>query len=118
MSFLLPDNVNVYLYLPPCDMRKSINTLAILVSDTLKQNPSSGHLFLFRSRYQDKMKALYFSDNCFSLWYRKLEKGKFIFPKGEDGCIELSREHFRWLLVSHQYQRVEDMKAKEYTAFH
>ena len=46
MSFLLPHDVQVYLYLAPCDMRKSINTLAILVSDTLKQNPASGHLFL------------------------------------------------------------------------
>lgn len=118
MNLLLPDDMSVFLYLPSCDMRKSINTLAILVSDTLKQNPSSGHLFLFRSRHKDKMKALYYSDHCFSLWYRKLDKGKFIFPKGEDGCIELTRKHFQWILVSHQYQHVESLTAKEYSAFH
>ena len=118
MSFLLPHDVQVYLYLAPCDMRQSINTLAIRVSDTLKQNPASGHLFLFRSRHKDKMKALYFSDNCFSLWYRKLDKGKFIFPKDDEGCIELTREHFEWLLVSHQYQEVEMLQPKQYSAFH
>ena len=118
MTFLLPPDVSVYLYLPPCDMRKSINTLSILVSDTLQKNPCSGHLFLFRSRYKDKMKALYFSDNCFSLWYRKLDSGKFIFPKGDDGYIELTQEHFDWLLVSHQYQHTDNLKPKNYTAFH
>ena len=118
MNFFLPEDVAVHLYLPPCDMRKSINTLSILVSDTLEQNPSCGHIFLFRSRYRDKMKALYFSDNCFSLWYRKLDKGKFIFPKGDDGSIELTREHFQWLLVSHQYQHVDTLHPKEYSAFH
>jgi len=118
MSFMLPREVKVYLYLSPCDMRKSINTLSVLVSDTLQQNPASGHLFLFRSRHKDKMKALYFSDNCFSLWYRKLDSGRFIFPKGKDGCIELTREHFDWLLVSHQYQHTDSLTSKEYSAFH
>ena len=118
MTFLLPTDVNIYLYLSPCDMRKSIDTLSILVSETLKKNPASGHLFLFRSRSKNKMKALYFSDNCFSLWYRKLDKGKFIFPKGSDGCIELTREHFQWLLASHQYQNTENLKPKQYSAFH
>lgn len=118
MSFLLPTNVDVYLYVPPCDMRKAINTLSILVSDTMKKNPASGHIFLFRSRHKDKMKALYFSDNCFSLWYRKLDDGKFIFPKGNDGCIELTREHFQWILASHQYQRTDTLKPKQYSAFH
>ena len=118
MSFMLPDDVNVYLYLSPCDMRKSINTLSILVKDTLDKNPSSGHLFLFRSRDKSKMKALYFSDNCFSLWYRKLDKGRFIFPKGKDGCIELTRDHFQWLLVSHQYQHTDNLEPKQYNAFY
>ncbi len=118
MRFLLPDQVKVYLYLPPCDMRKSINTLSILVSETLQKNPTSGHLFLFRSRHKDKMKALYYSDNCFSLWYRKLDDGKFIFPQGDGGCIELTREHFDWLLVSHQYQRTDTLQPKMYSAFY
>ena len=51
MSFLLPCDTKIYLYLSPCDMRKSINTLAILVSDVLKLEPASEHLFLFRSMF-------------------------------------------------------------------
>ena len=55
MRFLLPDQVKVYLYLPPCDMRKSINTLSILVSETLQKNHTSGHLLI---QYASKNYAL------------------------------------------------------------
>ena len=99
-------------------MRKSINTLSILVSDTLKLDPSSGHLFLFRSRSKDKMKALYYSQNCFTLLYRRCEEGKFIFPAEQDGVIELTQEHFDWILSSHQYQQVNTLTPTHYNAFH
>ena len=118
MSFLLPSDVKVYLYLAPCDMRKSINTLSILVAETLQFNPSSGHLFLFRSRSKDKMKALYYSQNCFSLLYRRCEQGKFIFPHEEEGYIELTQEHFDWLLSSHQYQYVNSLTPTHCSEFH
>ena len=38
--------------------------------------------------------------------------------EGKDGCIELTREHFEWLLVSHQYQHTDSLTPKEYSAFH
>ena len=99
-------------------MRKSINTLAILVNDVLKLEPASGHLFLFRSRTKDKMKALYYSQNCFSLLYRRCEQGKFIFPAEQEGIIELTQEHFDWILSSHQYQHVNTLSPTEYYAYH
>ena len=91
---LLPDELKIYLRLEPTDMRKSIDTLAIVVSDILKLDPSSGHLFLFRNRTGDKLKALYYEQNCFTLWYRRLERGRFIFPKEKLGHIELSSRTF------------------------
>ena len=69
---LIADNVKIYLYVPPTDMRKSIDTLSMLVSETLKMNPASGNLFLFRNRTSNKLKALYYEPNCFTLWYRRL----------------------------------------------
>ena len=118
MSFLLPCDTKIYLYLSPCDMRKSINTLAILVSDVLKLEPASEHLFLFRSRTKDKLKILYYQQNCFSLLYCRCEHGRFIFPQEQTGHIELTREHFEWILSSHQYQHVDSLTPKQYAAFH
>jgi transposase len=57
---LIPEDVKIYLYTQPTDMRKSIDTLCIMVSEILKMDPISGHLFLFRNRSGNKLKALYY----------------------------------------------------------
>jgi transposase len=100
---LIPDNANIYLYAGVTDMRKSINTLAIMVQEVFDISPSSGHLFLFRSRQKNKLKALYYQQGSYTLWYRRLDKGKFSFPRNQSGKIELSIEHFKWLLASNLY---------------
>jgi len=50
-----------------------------------------------------EIKCLYYEPNCFSLWYRRLDRGKFIFPKDKCGHIEMSKAHFEWLLASDKY---------------
>jgi transposase len=104
---LIPAEIKIFFYLQPTDMRKSIDTLCTLISEVLSMNPTEGHLFLFRSRDGNKLKALHYEENCFSLWYRRLDKGRFIFPKNAAGNIEMSREHFNWLLASDKYSRLK-----------
>ena len=84
---MLPETTKVHLYCGITDMRKSINTLAILVKEVFDMEITAGHLFLFRSRGGDKLKALYYEEQSFTLWYRRLEKGKFIFPRNTQGHI-------------------------------
>ena len=100
---LIPNDIKIHLYCGVTDMRKSINTLAIMVSEVLKMEPTSGHLFLFRSRRGNKLKALYYEEHSFTLWYRRLDKGKFIFPRNIQGPLELTPEHFNWLLASNKF---------------
>ena len=56
---LLPPGVKVHLALGYTDMRKGIDGLAMLVQGVLRQDPFSGHLFVFRGRtgqpYQDRV---------------------------------------------------------------
>jgi transposase len=47
---LLPPGVKVHLALGYTDMRKGIDGLAMLVQGVLRQDPFSGHLFVFRGR--------------------------------------------------------------------
>lgn len=110
---LIPDDIKIYFYTQPVDMRKSINTLCMLVADIFKMNPADGSLFLFRSKSGNKLKALYYEANCFTLWYRRLEKGRFIFARDANGCIEMSRDHFKWLLASDKYSNIMAMQATQ-----
>jgi transposase len=115
---LIPNDAKIYLYTEVTDMRKSIDTLCVLVSDVLRMNPAEGHLFLFRNRKGDKLKALYYETNSFTLWYRRLEKGKFVFPKNASGAIEMTLEHFDWILASDKYSRLDAMNAQMPESFH
>ena len=113
----IPENSLVFMHTGPTDMRKSIDGLTILVVELLQHNPQSGHVFLFRSRKGDKLKLLHYEQNCFTLWYRRLEKGKYIFPRNVEGVIELDKEHFKWLLASDKYACWDALEQNTYANF-
>lgn len=79
---LIPRNLETYLYIPRVDFRKSINGLHVIVVENMQMKPESDLLFLFRNKRGDKIKALHYVHNCFTLIYCRLEKGKWIFPSG------------------------------------
>lgn len=114
---MIPETSKIYLKTGPTDMRKSIDGLAIMVVDLLKQDPQSGHLFLFRNRSGNKLKALHYEQNCFTLWYRRLEKGKYIFPKNAMGEIELDKAHLKWILASDKYSRMDALMPVNYHTY-
>ncbi|NIV34831.1 MAG: IS66 family insertion sequence element accessory protein TnpB [Anaerolineae bacterium] len=89
----------VYLCRAPVDFRKSINGLATLVEGTLSMNPFSEYLFAFINRKRDKVKCLYWERAGFVLWYKRLERGRFHWPRFRDGeVITLSGQELNWLL--------------------
>lgn len=114
---LISDNIKIYFYTEPVDMRKSIDSLCILISDILNMNPADGCLYLFRSKSANKLKALYYEANCFTLWYRRLEKGRFVFPRDEHGNIEMSHDHFNWLLASDKYLLMKTREPTQISQF-
>ena len=86
----LPPAVRVFVCTAPTDMRKSFDALCALVETVLKQDPFSGHLFVFLSRRRDKVKILYWDRSGFFLLYKRLEEGTFWMPeRSEIGAREL-----------------------------
>lgn len=114
---LIPNDIKIYLHLDSTDMRKSIDTLCILVQDIMQLNPGAGHLYIFRNRQSNKIKALYYVKNRFNLIYCRLEKGKFIFPKNGEGHLEMTRDHLEWLLASDKYARLDIQESTQYQNF-
>ena len=85
----LPGAVRVYFCVEPTDMRRSFDALAGMVVNIVKQNPISGHLFVFRSRSGNSVKLLYWDGDGYAIWYKRLEKGTFSIPKiADDGAID------------------------------
>lgn len=97
----VPAGIRVFLALGSTDMRKGYDGLAVLVQDTLQQNPFSGHLFLFRGRRGDRIKILYYDQNGMCLFAKRLDQGKFTWPSTREapgGTVTLTPAQLSMLL--------------------
>jgi transposase len=80
-------------------MRKSIDGLAALVVTEFNLDPFSDCWFVFCNRDRDRLKVLHWDHNGFWLYYRRLEKGRFEWPKdGAQGPLSVTRRQLQWLL--------------------
>ena len=68
-----PPDTRIYLAATPIDMRRSFDGLCAIVAETLKLNPLDGHLFLFRGKNADRVKAMYWDRNGLAIWYKRLD---------------------------------------------
>jgi transposase len=73
----LPASVRIFLAIEPCDMRKGFDSLAATVREHFRDDPLSGHLFVFRSRRSDRIKILWWDRDGYAIWMKRLEKGTF-----------------------------------------
>jgi transposase len=94
----LASTQKVYLACGSTDMRKSIDSLAAIVQQSFALDPFSTALFVFCNKSRDKIKILQWDHNGFWLYYKRLEKGKFDWPKEGTGTAEISIRELRWLL--------------------
>lgn len=91
-------NVQVFLAVGAIDMRKSINGLSLLVEEQFELDLFSGSYFAFCNRKRDIVKILYWAENGFCLWMKRLEKDVFRWPESEQEVVEVSRTALNWLL--------------------
>jgi len=87
-----PPSVKIFLCTQPTDMRKSFDTLAFLATDQMRQDPLSGHLFVFCNKNKNRVKILYWDKDGLALWCKRLEKGTFKFPVFENEAVSLELE--------------------------
>ena len=74
-------HVKIWLYAKPADMRCSFNGLSALAKNRIKEDPLSGHFFVFINRRQTQIKILYFDRSGFCIWAKRLEEGRFNYNK-------------------------------------
>lgn len=79
----LPSLVKIYLHAAPVNLHFTFDRLAGIVREEMGQNPLSGHLFVFRNRRGDRVKLLFWDDDGYVIFYKRLEKGVFCFPAAD-----------------------------------
>lgn len=77
-----PSNTaKIYLCTGYTDMRKGLNSLALLANSLLHDSVTSGAAFIFRGKDAGKIKILWYDMQGFCLFCKHFERGKFIWPK-------------------------------------
>jgi transposase len=94
----LPASLRIWLATRPTDLRKSFDTLAELVRQQLQCDPLSGQLFVFRNKRADRIKLLYWDEDGFVIFYKRLEIGTFRFPQGDSAGLQIRASDLHMIL--------------------
>lgn len=106
----------IYLHRGHVDFRKSINGLSVIVEQEMGFNPFDRHLFLFCDKRRRRLKVLYWDETGFALWYKRLERDCFAWPRNHsDEVISIDAQQLEWLLAGYDIWRMKPHKKVKYS---
>jgi transposase len=93
-----PPSTRIFLASQPADLRRSFDGLAALAKQVIKKDPLSGHMFVFRNKLGNRVKILFWDRSGFCLWYKRLERGVFRFPRTDGSHVQVEASELTLLL--------------------
>lgn len=106
----LPASVRIFLCLMAVDMRRSFDGLAAVAEQVVREDPLSGHLFVFHGKRGDRVKVLYWDRDGYALWYKRLEVGVFRFPVDAREAKEITAADLAFILEGIDLRSVKRQK--------
>ena len=101
----LAPGTRVFLACRPVDLRNGFDGLAAKAKQMIGADPFSGHLFLFRGKRGDYLKALYWDGSGLCLFAKRLERGRFVWPPIVDGGVLLTPAQLALLIEAMDWRR-------------
>jgi transposase len=93
-----PSDARIWIATGHTDMRCGMRSLALRVQERFKRSPYEGDIYLFRGRAGSLCKVLWHDGIGMSLYTRRLERGRFIWPSAQDGVVSISASAMACLL--------------------
>jgi len=94
----VPSGVRVWLAVGRTDMRRGMNGLSLQVQETLGRDPFTGDLFVFRGRRGNMIKILWHDGLGLSLYAKRLERGRFVWPSATSGSVAITAAQLAYML--------------------
>ena len=94
----VPSSSRVWLAVGRTDMRRGMNGLALQVQEGWGRDPHAGDLVVFRGKRGDLLKIIWHDGLGMSLYAKRLEKGRFIWPTPADGVVAISSAQLAYML--------------------
>jgi transposase len=101
----LAPGTHVYLVSRPVDLRNGFDGLAAKAQQIVGADPFAGHLFLFRGKRGDYLKALHWDGSGLCLFAKRLEQGRFVWPPIVDGALTLTPAQLALLIEAMDWRR-------------
>ncbi len=106
----------IFCSLEPIDMRKAIDGLNIIITEH-EPDDRSRCIYIFRNKDSNKVKILFWDQNGYVLYYKRLERKRFKFPMNKDGYIELTDLQLKGLLCGLEFELLEQFNEYDFSAF-
>ncbi|MER8639308.1 IS66 family insertion sequence element accessory protein TnpB [Mesorhizobium sp. M1365] len=94
----VPSQVRIWLAVGRTDMRRGMQGLALQVQETLGRDPHAGDIYVFRGRSGNLIKIIWHDGLGMSLYAKRLEKGRFLWPSPADGTVSISPAQLAYML--------------------
>jgi transposase len=94
---MIPSGARVWIAMGHTDMRRGMQGLALMVQH-LGRDPFAGDLWVFRGGTGSLIKIVWHDGIGMSLYAKRLEKGRFVWPQAKDGVVALTHAQLACLL--------------------
>lgn len=89
------------------DLHRAFAGLNAQVQTTLEEGPFSGHVFVRRGRRGDLVRLLWWDGDGLCLLAKRVERGRFIWPRAKNGVVVLMRAHLSMMLEGIDWRQPE-----------
>ena len=94
----VPSGVRVWIAAGHTDMRCGMNSLALRIQQALQRDPHVGDLYVFRGKSGKLIKIFWYDGLGASLYAKRLEKGRFVWPSTTEGVVTITPGQLGYLL--------------------
>ena len=94
----VPSAAKIWIATGVTDMRRGMNGLSLLVQEGFGRDAHAGDLFVFRGRRGDLIKCLWHDGLGLSLYAKRLERGRFLWPSAAVGVVPITPAQLGYLL--------------------
>ena len=94
----ISSGVRVWIATGHTDMRRGMNSLALQIQEALKRDPHGGDLYVFRGKSGRLIKILWHDGLGMSLYAKRLERGRFIWPQTTEGAMVITAAQLSYML--------------------
>lgn len=100
----------VYLACGFTDLRMGIDGLSAMVQQQFLLDPFNSSLYLFCGRRKDRIKGLLWEGDGFLLLYKRLENGRYQWPRSTQEAVSITEQQYRWLMEGLEIDQPKALK--------